>query len=215
MKFFLILISILLFASACQNKSQTTKTGNPYHDISAINQDSSINVLIEIPSGTDAKYELNKETGIPEIEIINGIDRHIKYLPYPSNYGMIPGTILPKSLGGDGDPLDVILLGPALERGEIYKAYPIAILKLLDHGEQDDKLIAVGDNTVFQNIRSLPELKNQFPGILEIITIWFENYKEPGAMIADTVLDNEIAMKMLEDAVYAYDSIYLRNKSKK
>ena len=43
--------------------------------------------------------------------------REVKYLGYPGNYGMIPRTLLPKELGGDGDPLDVIVLGPAVERG--------------------------------------------------------------------------------------------------
>jgi len=61
---------------------------------------------------------------------------------------MIPQTLLSKENGGDGDPLDVIILGPSISRGSVVKAHLIGVLKLLDGGEQDDKLIAIIDNSI-------------------------------------------------------------------
>ena len=52
---------------------------------------------------------------------INNKPRIINYLGYPANYGMIPKTLLKKENGGDGDPLDVIVLGPPESKGSIVK----------------------------------------------------------------------------------------------
>ena len=76
-------------------------------------------MLIEIPAGTIKKYELNKTNGQLEIDSVDDQPRLIEYLGYPANYGMIPQTILPKNKGGDGDPLDIITIGPPAERGSI------------------------------------------------------------------------------------------------
>jgi inorganic pyrophosphatase len=56
---------------------------------------------------------------------------------------VIPGTFLPTDLGGDCDPLDVIVLGDANSRGEVICARLIGVLRMTDDGEQDDKLISV------------------------------------------------------------------------
>lgn len=58
--------------------------------MSAKNRDGSINVLIEIPSGTNGKWEVNKETGNLDWEFKKGVPRVVQSLPYPANYGMIP-----------------------------------------------------------------------------------------------------------------------------
>jgi len=55
---------------------------------------------------------VKKPDGIMKWAFEDGKPRVIKYLAYPGNYGMIPRTLLPKELGGDGDPLDIIMLGP-------------------------------------------------------------------------------------------------------
>ena len=58
-----------------------------------------------------------------------GTPRIINYGNYPVNYGMIPKTVLPINLGGDGDPLDAIVLGNPLPRGTVLKAKIIGLLK--------------------------------------------------------------------------------------
>ena len=169
-----------------------------------IYSDGDINVVIEIPTGTVDKWEVNKETGNMNWEFRNGEPRKVKYLGYPGNYGMIPKTILPKKLGGDGDPLDVIVLGPPVNRGSVVKAKLIGVLKLLDNGEQDDKLIAVMTKTPFYNANSLNELDQQFNGVTRILETFFSNYKGPGQMKSLGLADEKEAKKVLNYAIEEY-----------
>ena len=141
-----------------------------------------IRMVVEIPTGTAAKWEVNKITGNLDWEIRNGAPRVVKYLGYPGNYGMIPQTLLDKNEGGDGDPLDVICLGIPVDRGSVIAVKLVGILKLLDGGEQDDKLIAVPSSSHFDEIDNLIELDQEFKGISTILETWFSNYKGPDEM---------------------------------
>jgi inorganic pyrophosphatase len=166
----------MLFSFACSEKEK-----NLLEDFVPLLDSGNINVVIEIPTGTDEKFEVEKTTGTLKLEILkDGKPRLINYLPYPFNYGMVPRTLLPKNLGGDGDPLDVIVLGQPIERGTVVECKLIGVLKLLDRGEQDDKLIAVKSNSRFYSVNNLEELEDEYPGILEISKIWFTNYKGKG-----------------------------------
>ena len=86
-------------------------------DFVPVNPDGTINVVVEIPTGTTAKWEVTKPSGDIKWEFKSGAPRVVKYLGYPGNYGMVPQTLLPHALGGDGDPLDVIVLAPTVPRG--------------------------------------------------------------------------------------------------
>jgi inorganic pyrophosphatase len=87
-----------------------------------INPDGTVNVVGEIPSGTTAKWEVAKPSGELRWELEDGEPRVVGYLGYPGNYGMLPRTLQSKATGGDGDPLDVIVLGPAVARGTVVRA---------------------------------------------------------------------------------------------
>lgn len=181
-----------------------SKARNYLSDVEAINADSTVNVVIEIPAGTTAKWEVNKKDGALRHEIKNGKPRMVQYLGYPANYGMIPKTKLPKALGGDGDPLDVIVLGESIPRGEVVAVKIIGMLNLLDGGEQDDKLITVAKNTPFEHIQNINELYKQYHGILEILETWFTNYKGKNILEAKGFSDKKEAQKVLTDAIDAY-----------
>ena len=170
----------------------------------AVFEDGDINVVVEIPTGSVQKWEVEKTNGTLKWEFVDGKPREVKYLGYPGNYGMIPRTLLPKELGGDGDPLDVIVLGPAVERGDVIKCKIIGVLQLLDRGEQDDKLIAVLENTPFYSVNSIVELDANFNGVSEIVKLWFANYKGPGKMVPQGFADEKVARKILDAAVEAY-----------
>ena len=148
-----------------------------YAHVSPFDKDSLVQAVIEIPAGTIDKWELNKSNGQLEWEIVNGKPRKVNYLGYPGNYGFIPQTLLSKDQGGDGDPLDILIIGPAVERGSIQKCKIIGVLKLTDHGENDDKIIAVSQNSEMYKVNDILELKNEFNGVLDIVEIWFKNYK--------------------------------------
>lgn len=218
----LLLAHIVLFSACKPNepyKTVTTPQGqkltylDPYtidagrnllKDIEPTNPDGTVNVVVEIPTGTNQKWEVSKPDGQLKWEIKNGKPRVVKYVGYPGNYGMIPRTLLPKSQGGDGDPLDVLVLGPAVPRGSVVKAKIIGVLRLLDGGEQDDKLIAVLANSPLQNVNSIKQLDEQYHGITTIINAWFENYKGPGKLKSNGFAEADVALTILNQSIKAF-----------
>ncbi|HMM35846.1 MAG TPA: inorganic diphosphatase, partial [Thermoanaerobaculia bacterium] len=93
-----------------------------------INLDGTINAVVEIPAGTTAKYDTNVSTGMIELEQKDGKPRFVQYLGYPCNYGHVPRSVLLKSKGGDGDALDVCVLGMPAPTGSVVKARAVGIL---------------------------------------------------------------------------------------
>src|SRR5882757_9882980 len=93
-----------------------------------------VNAVIEIPSDSTTKFEYDKELHIFKI------DRNL-YSPvhYPGDYGFLPRT-----LGDDGDPLDVlVLMTIPVFTGCLVDARPIGLFHLIDHGVPDEKVLAV------------------------------------------------------------------------
>jgi inorganic pyrophosphatase len=208
---FILFVSLLL---ACQGETIESKSAksnkeisrpiNLLKDIVPLASDSIVNAVIEIPAGSIQKWEINKRNGQLEWELENGKPRLINYIGYPGNYGFIPQTYLPKDLGGDGDPLDIIVLGPSAERGEVLKCKLLGVLYLLDRGEEDDKLIAVSEDSPLFTIQSFSELEVNYPGVLEIISTWFSNYKGKGKMEVTGIGNEKEAMLVLKKAIEAY-----------
>ncbi len=90
-------------------------------------------VLIEIPQGSNLKYEYDKASKKMKLNFT------FTDVVFPFNYGFIQGT-----LGGDGDELDAIVLSSAsLKSGEVLECKAIGILKTIDRGEVDDKIVCV------------------------------------------------------------------------
>ena len=166
--------------------------------------DGDINAVVEIPSGTVDKWEVDKTDGQVKWEMVDNKPRVVDYIGYPGNYGMIPQTILPKELGGDGDPLDVLVLGPPVERGSVIKCKLIGVLYLLDRGEQDDKLIAVQSGSSLYHVNSLEELDSNYIGISTIIQTWFTNYKDPDKMKSKGFDNTDKALEILHSAINEY-----------
>ena len=78
-----------------------------------------INVVVEIPAGTNHKIEYDKENKEFVVDQKNGKDRIIDFLPYPGNYGFIPSTYMDPAIGGDGDALDVLVIGESVPTGTV------------------------------------------------------------------------------------------------
>jgi inorganic pyrophosphatase len=169
-----------------------------------------LQVVIEIPAGTNEKWEVNKQTGQLEWQKISEDSmRVVDYLPYPANYGFVPRTHLPKEAGGDGDPVDVLVLGPSVARGTLLKVQLIGIIHMLDQGEGDAKLLAVVANEKILRVESLAELEERYPGILDILSTWLKNYKGKNSVTILGADDKDPALRYLEDALNAFE-----NKSK-
>lgn len=107
--------------------------------------------------------------------------------------------------GNYKEGLDVILLGEAVPRGMYVKAKLIGIMLMKDNGEIDDKLLAVTEGSVFENINKISELQSQFPGTLSILKTWFTNYKGVGEdMKINGFAEKEKAEKILNNAIKDY-----------
>ncbi|MDG2228401.1 MAG: inorganic diphosphatase [Flavobacteriales bacterium] len=183
-------------------------------DITPLFEDGDVNAVIEIPSGTLEKWELNKSTGQVQWELVDNTPRIVNYLGYPGNYGMIPQTLLSKEKGGDGDPLDIIVLGPPSTRGGIVKCKIIGVLYLMDRGERDDKLIAVSAGSPLYQVNDMTELNKNYKGISEIIKLWFTNYKGTGKMESEGFGDKKTALAILRDAIDEFDLIHTKQNKK-
>lgn len=144
----------------------------------ALSDDGFYYMVVEIPAGTNKKYEFNSESMTFEIDQRDGKDRIISFLPYVGNYGFIPSTLSDSTKGGDGDPLDMILLGESIAQGTLIETIPIATVKLLDNKEEDFKIISVpaDENLNVLGVKTYEELQSNHPGVIQIIEIWLKNY---------------------------------------
>ena len=170
----------------------TTLLASPLHEIPYRNPDGSYNLFIEIPAGTQQKWEVNKRSGKLEWEEKDGKKRVVKFLPYPGNYGFIPST-----LAGDGDPVDVITLDGEVHRGKFSKVRIIGAMDFQDGNQEDIKFIGLDPNGVFKGVESIEQLMFKHPAALEILKCWFSNYKGSGKMIFRKYLNLEQAKSMI------------------
>ena len=141
---------------------------NPWHNV-AIGQNAPeiVNGIIEIPKNTRAKYELDKESGML---ILDRVLYSSMY--YPANYGFIPQTYC-----DDNDPLDILVLSQIdVVPMCIVPAKVIGVMRMLDGGEKDDKIVAVCDGDMSVNhINDISELPHHF---IKELRNFFEDYKK-------------------------------------
>jgi inorganic pyrophosphatase len=202
-------VFVLILLYACGNSGRVKNTVNDktnlLQEIAPFTSDSLVNVVIEIPAGTNQKWEVNKESGQIEWEQVTPDSfRVINYLPYPANYGFVPQTILPEASGGDGDPVDVFVLGSSIAREKIVKVRIIGIIHMLDDNESDSKLLAVNINDSGFDVHSYEMLIEEYPGVIDIIKLWLLNYKGPDKINILSVNDEIEAVRFLETAIIDY-----------
>lgn len=184
-------IVFILFLSSCN--APLTKTD--YYHLPTFT-DTGVNMIVEIPAGTNLKYEFDADTKDFAVEQINGKPRVVDFLPYPGNYGFIPSTYMDPERGGDGDPLDVILMSAAQPTGTVISIKPIGMLELIDGGELDTKLIAIPADTSLQVIqpRDFQDFLIRYDGARRIIETWFLQYKGIGQTKMKAWQDEKAAM---------------------
>jgi inorganic pyrophosphatase len=140
---------------------------NPWHHVShGEGVPDYIKGIIEIPKGSRAKYELDKESGMLRLDRVL-----YSSVYYPANYGFIP-----LSYGADNDPLDILILSqiefvPLC----IVNAKVIGVMQMTDQGEADDKIIAVAADDVSVNyVNDIDELP---PHFIHELRHFFQEYK--------------------------------------
>ena len=126
-----------------------------------------VTALVEIPSGSRNKYELDKESGLLRLDRVLFSAVH-----YPGDYGFIPGT-----LADDNDPLDVLVLvqQPSYP-GVMIEVRPVGLLNMVDNDERDQKILAVPTrNPRYDQIHTMDQI---FPHVRREIEHFFAIYKE-------------------------------------
>lgn len=126
-----------------------------------------INVFIEIPKGSQNKYEFDKELNVLRLDRVL-----FSSTVYPGDYGFVPQT-----LGLDGDPLDalVFVTNPTYPT-TLIEARPIGVMEMVDDGEVDDKILCVPVNDVrFKTMQDIGDVDQPF---LDEIAHFFAVYKQ-------------------------------------
>jgi len=173
-----------------------------------------VNAVIEIPSGTVAKFEVDDADGRMhwQRDRDHGRPREVDYLPFVVNYGMVPRT-----LAADGDGLDIVVLGRGIERGHVAHTRVIGVLKMGDDAERDDKLLAVPLEDAlangFSRLHDLDELDAGYPAVRDILELWFANYWGPGVTHVLGWGDVDEATEILEEAKRAFTAASVRRRA--
>lgn len=169
---------------------------NPWHDVAfGENAPKVVNGIIEIPKGNRAKYELDKESGMLKLDRVL-----FSSVYYPANYGFIPQTYC-----DDNDPLDILVISQIdIVPMCIVSAKVIDVMRMVDGGEADDKIIAVaeGDPSV-NHINDISELPQHFISELQS---FFEDYKklEHKTVKVEGFQNNELACEIVSKAILDY-----------
>jgi len=157
-----------------------------------------VHALIEIPYGSNIKYELDKESGAIWVDRVM-----YSAMYYPANYGFVPNT-----LAADGDPVDILVLTDyAVAPGSVIKSRLIGVLVMEDEKGMDEKLIAVPISKVdptYDDIKSIEDLPKH---TLDKIKNFFETYKmlEPNKWVKVKEYKGlDEAAKILEEAIANY-----------
>lgn len=158
-----------------------------------------VNAVIEIPQGSRCKYEIDKESGLLKL------DRVIySSFYYPMNYGFIPRTY-----GGDKDPLDILIISSLpVQALTLMEAKIIGVMQMVDSGDADDKIIAVSANDPGVNhYNNIEELPRHF---FEELRHFFEEYKklENKTVIVEEFGDKATALRIVEEAIAYYKECF-------
>lgn len=169
---------------------------HPWHEVSVgENPPERVNAIIEIPKGSRAKYEIDKESGLIKLDRVIFASMY-----YPLNYGFIPQT-----LGEDHDPLDIVVLTQVTVVPRcLVPSKVIGVMQMIDRGEADDKIIAVAEQD--PSVSHLADVKDLPEHLRAELKHFFENYKtlENKTVIVDEFLSKEHAMKIIDTSIRYY-----------
>lgn len=129
-----------------------------------------INVVIEIPKDAEpVKYEVEKESGAIFVDRVLSTP-----MRYPCNYGYVPHT-----LGGDGDPLDALVILPlTLVAASVIRCHPVGMLRMRDESGEDEKLLVTPSEKIFPSYSHIENIGQVSGHWLERISHFFEHYKD-------------------------------------
>jgi inorganic pyrophosphatase len=141
---------------------------HPFHAAQAKDAPESVVLAVEIPAGSFTKYEINDE-GLVFVDRFQSMP-----VAYPANYGSLPRT-----LAGDGDPLDALVLTrEALHPGVLIRFRPVGVLRMEDDGEADQKIIGVPTDKIDPTYAGIRDLADLPQAERDRIEAFFRVYKD-------------------------------------
>lgn len=173
---------------------------NIWHDIDPeFVKENNFTAVIEIPKGGKNKYELDKNTGFLRLDRVLYTSTH-----YPANYGFIPRTY-----ADDGDPLDVLVIcAEPINPLTLVQVYPIGVMRMLDGGKYDDKIIAIPFlDPTYNAINTIDDLPAHiFDEMLHFFTV----YKQLERKETDVRMLNgrDEAEKIVKAAIEQYNKAF-------
>ena len=157
-----------------------------------------VKAIIEIPNGSNIKYEVEKESGAL---VLDRVMHSAMY--YPANYGFVN-----KTLSQDGDPADILVLTDyAMQAGCVVNCRLVGVLIMEDESGIDEKLLAVPTSKIDPTYNEIQDIDDLPKHTLDKIKNFFETYKmlEPGKWVKVKGFENkEAATKILQDAIENY-----------
>lgn len=169
---------------------------HPWHDVTPGEQlPAQFAAIIEIPTGSKVKYELDKHTGLLRLDRVLYSAVH-----YPANYGFIPQTF-----AEDDDPLDVLVLcQEPVAPLTLVQARAIGLMTMLDAGKRDHKVLAVAvDDPEYNGFQEAVQLP---PHRLHLLRRFFQDYKtlEGKLVEVDEFQPSAAALPVIEQALDRY-----------
>ena len=204
-------VLLMLGSLSCSNRPWYT-VDTPYQIAASKNflteyepllEDGSIQAVVEMPAGTRAKWEVSGSGDRLEWIFENGKPGHINYLAVPFNDGMLPGSVQIKA---DGEPMDLVILGKSLVRGSVVPVKVLGVIRLMDGGVRDDKILAAPAGSAMGQLAGLEELKEVFPGVLTICEIWFSHYKGEDQIQIESVENEKRAWELIMTSIKQFAS---------
>lgn len=173
---------------------------NPWHNVKLdLDSRQELNCIVEIPALSKVKYEIDKESGLLKVDRILYSSVH-----YPCNYGFFPQTFC-----DDGDPLDVLVIGQApVVPLSIMRVRPVGVLRMIDQGKGDDKVISVHvHDPEYNHIEKLSEIA---PHKLAEIRQFFESYKalEKKSVEISDIENEEVAYRVIAESIELYKKTF-------
>lgn len=160
-----------------------------------------VNAIVEVSAGSINKYEIITESGQLKLDRVG-----YSSLAYPFTYGAIPLT-----WDMDGDPLDIEIVNitEPLVPGSLVEARAIGVMKYIDGGEVDDKIIAVlNDDKRVDHIKTVEDLGEYWQKETKYYWETYKALKKPGTGIVETFHGPEEALKVIKECAERYQSDY-------
>lgn len=170
----LFLSVLLLFFMSCASSGQTVT-----------------DAVVTTPAGSNLDFAGSSTSDDDLVRNYTG-DDVILYLPFPANMATVTGA---------SGEIDVVILSPAITTGTELSVLPIGVMQLLVRGERVDKLIAVPADPSLRVIKSpsLEQLRLNYPGVIEILEIWFKNSDGEGMTEVLHIGDEKEAERRLRE----------------